>query len=81
MKDTRLSVGTDYSVKVKSFLSIGLIVSIAGKTYIVHKKYLYKNLDQFKKGDSFYVRYKGEDTRKHPIWQTAEDENFLTDLS
>ena len=81
VKDTRLSVGTDYSVKVKSFLSIGLIVSIAGKTYIVHKKYLYKNLDQFKKGESFYVRYMGEDTRKHPIWQTAEDENVLKDLS
>ena len=65
-----LSVGTEYDAKVQYFMPIGLIIKIQGKSFVVHKKYLFKEKKGFKKGESFIAKYLGKDENGHPIWET-----------
>ena len=65
-----LSVGTEYDAKVQYFMPIGLIIKIQGKSFVVHKKYLFKEKKVFKKGESFIAKYLGKDENGHPIWET-----------
>ena len=65
-----LSVGTEYDAKVQYFMPIGLIIKIQGKSFVVHKKYLFKEKKVFKKGESFIAKYLGKDENGHLIWET-----------
>ncbi len=65
-----LSVGMKYDAKVQSFMAIGLIVKIQGNSFVIHRKYLFKEKKDFKKGESFIAKYLGKDKNDHPIWET-----------
>ena len=72
-----LSVGMEYDAKVQSFMPIGLIVKIQGKTCIIHRKHLYKEKKEFKKGDILIAKYLGNDKNDHPLWTTKEFSNQI----
>lgn len=55
---------------VKSFMPIGLVVKIQETSYVIHKKYLFKSKQEFKKGESFMVKYLSDDQEGFPIWET-----------
>lgn len=55
---------------VKSFMPIGLVVKIQETSYVIHKKYLFKSKQEFKKGESFIVKYLSDDQEGFPIWET-----------
>ncbi|MBO5186038.1 MAG: WG repeat-containing protein [Prevotella sp.] len=74
-----LSVGTEYDAKVQSFMPIGLIIKIQGNSFIVHKKYLFKEKKDFKKGESFIAKYLGKDNNGHPIWETKLNRSMDTE--
>ena len=65
-----MSVDSEYRVEVKHKLPIGVVMEMHGQTFIIHKKYLFKNKNDFMKGESFIVKYKGKDKRDYPIWET-----------
>ena len=65
-----LTIGMEYEAKVKSFMAIGLIVKIQSGTFIIHKKHLYKDKNDFKKGDLLVAKYLGNDKYDHPRWTT-----------
>ena len=65
-----LTAEVGYQAKVKSFLSIGLIVEINDSTYIVHKKYLYKSNREFTKEEILLAKYLSNDENGYPIWET-----------
>ena len=64
--------GSEYIAKVKAFMAIGVIVKIQNDTYIIHKRYLYKEKKDFSKGELLYVTYLGIDKYEHPTWSTRE---------
>lgn len=70
-----LSVGTEYNAKVQSFMSIGLIIKIQGCSFIIHKKYLFKEKKMFKKGELIIVKFLGYDQNVHPLWETRTSSN------
>lgn len=74
-----LSVGTEYDAKVQYFMPIGLIIKIQGKSFVVHKKYLFKEKKVFKKGESFIAKYLGKDENGYPIWETKLDQSMDTE--
>lgn len=74
-----LSVGTEYDAKVQSFMPIGLIIKIQSKSFVVHKKYLFKEKKVFKKGESFIAKYLGKDENGHPIWETKLNQSMDTE--
>ena len=65
-----LTVGMEYEAKVKSFMAIGLIVKIQGGSYIIHKKHLFKNKNDFNKGELIIAKFLGYDNNSYPIWST-----------
>lgn len=67
---SELSIGTEYEVKVQTFKTIGIVVKIQGGSYIIHRKHLYKDKKNFKKGESFIAEFVGYDQIGHPIWKT-----------
>lgn len=67
---SELSRGIEYRANVKAFKAFGIIVKIQGKPFLIHKKQLFKNIRQFKKGDSFVAKYLGNDRNGYPIWKT-----------
>lgn len=67
---SELSIGTEYEVKVQTFMAIGLVVKIQGGSYIIHRKHLFKDKKNFKKGESFIAEFMGNDQNGHPIWKT-----------
>ena len=74
-----LSVGTEYDAKVQYFMPIGLIIKIQGKSFVVHKKYLFKEKKVFKKGESFIAKYLGKDENGYPIWETKLNQSMDTE--
>ena len=76
---SELSIGTEYEVKVQTFMAIGLIVKIQGGSYIIHRKHLFKDKKDFKKGDSFIAEYVGNDQNGHPIWKTKATPQIIED--
>lgn len=66
----KLSIGTEYDVKVQAFMPIGLIVKIQGNSYVIHRKHLFKEKKDFKKGETFIAKFLGNDQNGHPIWET-----------
>ena len=70
-----LTIGMEYEAKVKSFMAIGLIVKIQSGTFIIHKKHLYKDKNDFKKGDLLVAKYLGNDNYDHPRWTTKAPSN------
>ena len=71
-KAFELIEGSEYIAKVKAFMAIGVIVIIQNDTYIIHKRYLYKEKKDFSKGELLYVTYLGIDKYEHPTWSTRE---------
>ena len=71
-KAFELIEGSEYIAKVKAFMAIGVIVKIQNDTYIIHKRYLYKEKKDFSKGELLYVTYLGIDKYEHPTWSTRE---------
>lgn len=65
-----LSVGMEYDAKVQSFMAIGLIIKIQGNSFVIHRKHLFKEKKDFKKGESFIAKYLGKDKNDHSIWET-----------
>lgn len=65
-----LSIGTEYDVEIKAFMAIGVIIKIKNQTIIIHKKYLFKKEEEFKKGESFTAKFIGYDEKEYPIWET-----------
>lgn len=65
-----LSIGIEYDAKVQSFMAIGLIIKIQGKSYVIHRKYLFKEKKDFKKGEPLIAIYLGYDQNGHPLWTT-----------
>ena len=65
-----LSVGVEYDAKVQSFMAIGLIIKIKGNSFVVHRKHLYKEKKDFKKGELLIAKFWGYDQNGHPIWTT-----------
>ena len=51
-------------------MPIGLVVKIQETSYVIHKKYLFKSKQEFKKGESFIVKYLSDDQEGFPIWET-----------
>ena len=74
-----LTIGMEYEAKVKSFMGIGLIVKIQGESFIIHKKHLFKDKNNFKKGDLFIAKYLGNDKYDHPRWTTKALSNQIDD--
>lgn len=67
-----LEEGKEYSAKVKAFMAIGIIVKIQDSTYVIHKRYLYKDKNNFTKGEPISVTFLGVDKYEHPTWSTKE---------
>ena len=74
-----LTVGMEYEAKVKSFMAIGLIVKIQDGSFIIHKKHLFKDKNDFKKGDLLIAKYLGNDKYDHPRWTTKALSNQIDD--
>lgn len=70
-----LSEGNDNEAKVQSFMAIGLIVKIKGHSFIIHKRYLFKPMKAFNKGERFIAKFLGNDNNGYPNWETM----ILTD--
>lgn len=70
-----LSINTVYDAKVQSFMPIGLIVNIQRCSFIIHKKYLFKEKKDFKKGEDFIAKYLGNGQYGHPIWETKSNQS------
>ena len=74
-----LSIEEENVAIVKSFMPIGLVVKIHETSYVIHKKYLFKSKQEFKKGESIIVKYLGDDQDCYPIWGTkmipSEEQN------
>ena len=51
-------------------MALGLVVKIQGGSYIIHRKHLFKDKKNFKKGESFIAEFMGNDQNGHPIWKT-----------
>lgn len=67
---SELSIDMEYNVKVQSFMAIGLIIKIQGNSYVIHKKYLFKEKKDFKKGELIIAKFLGYDKNGHPLWTT-----------
>lgn len=67
-----LSIGKEYTVTVQAFMAIGLIAKIQGRTFVIHKKYLFKEKKEFNKGDVFIAKYLGNDANGYPLWETMD---------
>lgn len=65
-----LSIGMEYEAKVQSFMAIGLIVKHHGNSFIIHRKHLFKEKKNFKKGELLIAKFEGYDQNGHPIWTT-----------
>ena len=74
-----LTIGMEYEAKVKSFMPIGLIVKIQSESFIIHKKHLFKDKNDFKKGDLLIAKYLGNDKYDHPRWTTKALSNQIDD--
>lgn len=74
-----LTKGTEYDVKVQTFMPIGLVVKIQGESYIIHRKHLFKDKKDFKKGESFIAEFVGNDQNGHPIWKTKATPQIIED--
>ena len=75
-----LTIGMEYEAKVKSFMAIGLIVKIQGESLIIHKKHLFKDKKDFKKGDLLIAKYLGNDKYDHPRWTTKAPSNSKNEV-
>ena len=60
-------------------MPIGLIIKIQGKSFVVHKKYLFKEKKVFKKGEYFIAKYLGIDENGYPIWETKLNQSMDTE--
>ena len=76
-KVLELIEGTEYIAKVKAFMAIGIIVKIENRTYVIHKRYLYKEKNDFTKGELVNVTYLGVDKNEHPTWSTNEHSQMV----
>ena len=76
-----LTIGMEYEAKVKSFMPIGLIVKIQGGSFVIHKKHLFKDKNNFKKGDILIAKYLGNDKYDHPLWTTKAFSNQIENIS
>ncbi len=72
-----LSVDFEYEAKVQSFMAIGIIIKIQGNSFIIHKKYLFKEKNDFEKGELIIAKFLGYDKNGHTIWST----NSLSKMS
>lgn len=66
----KLTKGTEYDVKVKTIIPIGLVVKIQGNSFVIHKKYLFKKKNEFERGEPLIVKFLGTDRNDYPIWET-----------
>lgn len=80
-RNSELSVDMEYDAKVKSFIAIGLIIKIKGNSYIIHKKHLFKEKKNFKKGELFIAKFLGYDQKGYPLWTTKASPNQSEDKS
>ena len=76
-----LSIGMEYEAKVQSFMAIGLIVKLHGNSFIIHKKHLFKEKKNFKKGELLIAKFGGYDQNGHPIWSTKASSKKSEDNS
>ena len=76
-KVLELIEGTEYIAKVKAFMAIGIIVKIENSTYVIHKRYLYKEKNDFTKGELVNMTYLGVDKYEHPTWSTNEHSQMV----
>lgn len=76
-----LSVGMEYDAKVQSFMAIGLIVKIQDHSYVIHRKHLFKEKKDFKKGELFIAKFLGYDQNGYPLWTTKASPNHSEDKS
>lgn len=51
----------EYEAKVQSFMAIGLIVKHHGNSFIIHRKHLFKEKKNFKKGELLIAKFEGYD--------------------
>ena len=65
-----LSIDLEYEAKVQSFMAIGIIIKIQGNSFVIHKKYLFKDKNDFKKGEIIVAKFLGYDKDGHAIWST-----------
>ncbi len=72
---SELSVGMEYDAKVQSFMTIGLIIKIQGNSFVIHRKHLFKEKKNFKKGELFIAKFLGYDQNGHPLWTTKASSN------
>lgn len=68
----KLSVGMEYNAIVKAFKAYCIYVKIQGNQFQIPKKLLFKNIRQFKKGDSFVAKYLGINKNGYPTWETMD---------
>lgn len=76
-----LSIGMEYEAKVQSFMAIGLIVKHHGNSFIIHRKHLFKEKKNFKKGELLIAKFEGYDQNGHPIWTTKASSKKSEDNS
>lgn len=62
-----------------SYKALNTIIKIQGKSFVVHKKYLFKEKKVFKKGESFIAKYLGKDENGYPIWETKLNQSMDTE--
>ncbi len=67
-----LSIDMEYDAKVQSFMDLGLIVKVQGKSFLIHKKHLFKDKRKFRKGELLTVKFLGNDENGHPVWNTRK---------
>ena len=70
-KTIGLDSGNEYKAEIRHFMSVGVVVKIKDSTYIIHKKYLYKPMKDFAKGEFLMAKYVNSDPDGHPIWETS----------
>ena len=76
-----LSVGMEYDAKVQSFMAIGIIIKIQGNSFVIHRKHLFKEKKDFKKGELLKAKFLGYDQNGHPLWSTKASLNKSEDNS
>lgn len=70
-KTIGLDSGNEYKAEIRHFMSVGVVVKIKDSTYIIHKKYLYKPMKDFAKGEFLMAKYVNSDPDGHPVWETS----------
>ncbi|MBR4157063.1 MAG: WG repeat-containing protein [Bacteroidales bacterium] len=66
-----LAKDVEYQAQVVRLMSIGIVVKIDHRTYIVHKRYLYKQQSEFALEENLMVKYLNNDSKGFPIWETS----------